>query len=102
MILILFHPSVIPDRAQGGASISQGEVELMIHRRLVNDDARGVDEALNEKDWDGKGMRQWVTHTLLFNKPGFISTSHREVQLHRDTANIVVLAPTSKTPFISK
>jgi catechol 2,3-dioxygenase-like lactoylglutathione lyase family enzyme len=94
--------AVIPDRSQGGASISQGEVELMIHRRLVNDDARGVDEALNEKDWDGKGMRQWVTHTLLFNKPGFISTSHREVQLHRDTANIVILAPTSKTPSLNK
>ncbi len=74
----------------------------MIHRRLVNDDARGVDEALNEKDWDGKGMRQWVTHTLLFSKPGFISTSHREVQLHRDTANIVILAPTSKTPSLNK
>ena len=74
----------------------------MIHRRLINDDARGVGEALNEKDWDGKGMRQWVTHTILFNKPGFIETSHREVQLHRDTANIVVLAQTSKTPFVKQ
>jgi len=94
--------AVIPDRSQGGASINQGQVELMIHRRLNNDDGRGVGEALNEKDWDLKGMRQWVTHTLVFNKPGFIQTSHREVQLNRDTANIVVLAQTSKTPFFKQ
>jgi len=94
--------AIIPDRAQAGGSIAQGEIELMIHRRLNNDDARGVGEALNETDWDSKGMRQWVTHTLLFTKPGFIETSFREVQLSRDTANIVVLAPTTKTPFIEK
>lgn len=59
----------------------------MIHRRLLIDDSRGVGEPLNELginyyierielthfnvDWDGQGMRQWVTHTLLFNKPGY-------------------------------
>lgn len=42
----------------------------MLHRRMLNDDSRGVGEALNETDWDGQGLRQWVTHTILFNKPG--------------------------------
>ena len=29
----------------------------------------------NDKiDWDKQGMRQWVTHTLLFNKPSTIFT----------------------------
>jgi hypothetical protein len=37
---------------------------------MVNDDSRGVGEALNEVDWDGQGLRQWVTHTILFDKPG--------------------------------
>lgn len=40
--------SVLVDRATGGASIKDGEIELMLHRRLIHDDARGVDEALDE------------------------------------------------------
>ncbi|GMH06887.1 hypothetical protein Nepgr_008727 [Nepenthes gracilis] len=40
--------SVLVDRAVGGSSISDGQIELMLHRRLLNDDSRGVAEALNE------------------------------------------------------
>ncbi|KAL9245638.1 hypothetical protein vseg_019263 [Gypsophila vaccaria] len=41
--------SVLVDRATGGSSIADGEIELMLHRRLLADDGRGVEEALNEK-----------------------------------------------------
>ncbi|KAL7231292.1 hypothetical protein ACSBR2_009540 [Camellia fascicularis] len=40
--------SVLVDRAVGGASIEDGEVELMLHRRTILDDSRGVGEALDE------------------------------------------------------
>ncbi|XAR73763.1 Alpha-mannosidase [Bertholletia excelsa] len=40
--------SVLVDRATGGASIEDGEVELMLHRRMIFDDSRGVGEALDE------------------------------------------------------
>ncbi|KAJ8771037.1 hypothetical protein K2173_023362 [Erythroxylum novogranatense] len=40
--------SVLVDRATGGASINDGEMELMFHRRILHDDARGVGEALDE------------------------------------------------------
>ena len=30
------------------ASLADGEVELMVHRRLLYDDSRGVGEPLNE------------------------------------------------------
>ncbi|XP_017646079.1 probable alpha-mannosidase At5g13980 isoform X1 [Gossypium arboreum] len=40
--------SVLVDRSVGGASIKDGELELMLHRRLLHDDGRGVAEALNE------------------------------------------------------
>lgn len=40
--------SVLVDRSVGGSSIVDGQLELMLHRRLVHDDSRGVGEALNE------------------------------------------------------
>ncbi|KAL5122566.1 Alpha-mannosidase [Glycine soja] len=41
--------SVLVDRATGGASIKDGEVELMLHRRILHDDSRGVGEPLDEQ-----------------------------------------------------
>ncbi|XP_039159660.1 alpha-mannosidase [Eucalyptus grandis] len=40
--------SVLVDRAVGGASIKDGQIELMLHRRILKDDRRGVGEALDE------------------------------------------------------
>ncbi|KAM7276612.1 hypothetical protein ACFE04_018478 [Oxalis oulophora] len=40
--------SVLVDRSSGGSSIIDGQLELMVHRRLLVDDGRGVAEALNE------------------------------------------------------
>ncbi|EXB62836.1 Lysosomal alpha-mannosidase [Morus notabilis] len=40
--------SVLVDRPVGGSSIVDGQIELMLHRRLLLDDSRGVAEALNE------------------------------------------------------
>ncbi|KAK9120231.1 hypothetical protein Scep_018324 [Stephania cephalantha] len=40
--------SVLVDRSLGGSSILDGQIELMLHRRLLYDDSRGVAEALNE------------------------------------------------------
>ena len=37
------------DRSQGGSSLKSGEIELMLHRRFLIDDDRGVEEALNER-----------------------------------------------------
>jgi hypothetical protein len=40
--------AVLVDRSQGGASLAEGSLELMVQRRIVADDSRGVDEPLNE------------------------------------------------------
>lgn len=40
---------MLVDRAVGGSSLVDGQIELMLHRRLLHDDSRGVGEALNEE-----------------------------------------------------
>ncbi|GKV26019.1 hypothetical protein SLEP1_g35381 [Rubroshorea leprosula] len=40
--------SVLVDRSVGGSSLVDGQIELMLHRRLLHDDVRGVGEVLNE------------------------------------------------------
>ncbi|XP_037050772.1 lysosomal alpha-mannosidase-like [Bradysia coprophila] len=59
--------AVLPDRAQGGSSLSEGALELMVHRRLLNDDAFGVGEALNEQEY-GRGLVARGKHWLVFGK----------------------------------
>eukprot|EP00771_Trimastix_marina_P004190 gnl/Trimastix_PCT/936.p1 GENE.gnl/Trimastix_PCT/936~~gnl/Trimastix_PCT/936.p1 ORF type:complete len:968 (+),score=289.54 gnl/Trimastix_PCT/936:140-3043(+) len=40
---------IATDRAHGAASLQDGDVELMLHRRTAYNDHRGVEEALNDK-----------------------------------------------------
>lgn len=40
--------AIMTDVSQGGASLAPGELELMVHRRIQQDDSRGVQEPLNE------------------------------------------------------
>ncbi|EDW18842.1 lysosomal alpha-mannosidase [Drosophila mojavensis] len=47
--------ALLNDRAQGGSSLADGQLELMLHRRLLRDDAFGVSEALNETQF-GTGL----------------------------------------------
>jgi alpha-mannosidase len=40
--------AVLTDVSQGGASLQGGALEFMVHRRILADDSRGVQEPLNE------------------------------------------------------
>ena len=42
--------SVVTDRTQGGTSLMDGSVELMVQRRTLADDGRGVGEPMNETE----------------------------------------------------
>ncbi|XP_022230107.2 lysosomal alpha-mannosidase-like [Drosophila obscura] len=46
---------LLNDRAQGGASLANGQLEMLLHRRLMFNDGGGVGEALNEEQY-GKGL----------------------------------------------
>uniref|UniRef100_A0A1A9W6T1 Alpha-mannosidase n=1 Tax=Glossina brevipalpis TaxID=37001 RepID=A0A1A9W6T1_9MUSC len=56
--------AILTDRAQGGSSLKDGSLELMVHRRLLHDDAFGVGEALNETAY-GQGLIARGTHYLM-------------------------------------
>ncbi len=47
--------TVLTDRSQGVTSMNDGQLEFMVHRRLLDDDAFGVGEALNEVAF-GQGL----------------------------------------------
>ena len=77
---------VMTDRAEGGSSLQPGQMELMLHRRLFNDDAFGVGEALNETAF-GRGLVVRGVHKLL------LCTEDCEVTffLQNLTSNLVLL-----------
>ncbi|KAM3955590.1 lysosomal alpha-mannosidase [Aphomia sociella] len=56
---------VLTDRAQGGTSYDEGEIELMVHRRLSTDDGFGLEEALNEEAY-GVGLVIKGKHRIVF------------------------------------
>lgn len=69
--------SVMTDRAQGGGSIRDGEMELMLHRRLLKDDILGVEEPLNEKGINGTGLVTRGIHKLFLTRPKESAQMHR-------------------------
>ncbi|XP_034481924.1 lysosomal alpha-mannosidase-like [Drosophila innubila] len=66
--------ALLNDRAQGGSSLEDGQLELMLHRRLLNDDAFGVGEALNEQQF-GTGLIARGKVYLILNSVADKSTS---------------------------
>lgn len=85
--------TIVTDRSEGGSSIKDGQIELMIHRRTLHDDARGVGEPLNETDSDGKGLRQTIRHYVV------IGNNYRTVQMRNDQRVMINIAATSSSTF---
>ena len=57
--------TLLPDRSEGGSSLQDGSMELMVHRRLTLDDGFGMDEPLNELGADGRGLIARGKHRLV-------------------------------------
>lgn len=76
--------SILPDRPQGGSSIRDGQVELMLHRRLLQDDGLGMEEPLNEPGIDRRGLIIRGKHYLLVGPIDSVIRSTRQLskQLH--------------------
>nr|XP_026486529.1 lysosomal alpha-mannosidase-like [Vanessa tameamea] len=61
--------SIFNDRSQGGASLQDGSIDLMVHRRILTDDS-GVQTYLNETENDA-GIIVRGTHYLYLTKADF-------------------------------
>lgn len=57
--------AVLTDRAQGGSSLKDGQIELMVNRICFHDDAFGVGEALKEEAYN-KSLVVRGSHYLIF------------------------------------
>jgi lysosomal alpha-mannosidase len=64
------------DRSEGGSSIKDGSIEIMLHRRILHDDFLGVGESLNETAY-GKGLVVRGRHSLILEPPTTSALIHR-------------------------
>ncbi len=59
--------AVRTDRSQGGSSLRDGQLELMVHRRSLFDDGLGLEEALDETPFDPNvGLEAVGKHWIHF------------------------------------
>uniref|UniRef100_A0A2K5F6A0 Alpha-mannosidase n=1 Tax=Aotus nancymaae TaxID=37293 RepID=A0A2K5F6A0_AOTNA len=88
--------TVLTDRSQGGSSLRDGSLELMVHRRLLKDDGRGVSEPLMEN-----GSGSWVRgrHLVLLDNAQAAAAGHRLLAEQEVLAPQVVLAAGGGAPY---
>ncbi|XP_033096903.1 lysosomal alpha-mannosidase-like [Anneissia japonica] len=79
--------TILSDRSQGGSSMKEGSMEIMVHRRILKDDARGVGEPLNETGQFGDGLIIRGKHFVLLSPP------NKSASLHRQLAEQLYMAP---------
>jgi hypothetical protein len=94
---------VLVDRAQGVTSLLDGQLEFMIHRRLLADDDRGVHEALNETAFmspypnavrSGPGLAITGSHQLVLAPAGGAASAiHRPLAARNHMALLQLVQP---------
>ncbi|NXW69010.1 MA2B1 mannosidase, partial [Hirundo rustica] len=84
--------TVLTDRSQGGSSVLDGSLELMVHRRLLRDDGRGLGEALDEPGADGRGLAVRGRHLVLLGAAAAAAEQHRPRAQEMATPPHLVLA----------
>ncbi|XP_075234905.1 lysosomal alpha-mannosidase-like [Lycorma delicatula] len=77
--------TVSVDRPQGATSLNDGELEFMLHRRLLYDDNKGVTEPLDEIQF-GEGLVARGTHVIEF---GAVTN----LKNHRLTSRSIISSP---------
>lgn len=93
---------VIVDRSEGGGSIRDGSMEVMIHRRTLYDDSLGVGEPLNETAY-GEGLVVRGKHFLILDSPATSAANHRVIaqNLYMHPITTFSLTPLAYTNYAS-
>jgi len=84
------------DRSEGGSSMLNGSIEIMLHRRLVWDDRYGTHEAFNETAY-GQGLVVRGRHILLVEPPALSARYHRVGAQHLYMHPLATYAVTQQT-----
>uniref|UniRef100_A0A0N5ANJ3 Alpha-mannosidase n=1 Tax=Syphacia muris TaxID=451379 RepID=A0A0N5ANJ3_9BILA len=79
--------TVLTDRSEGGTSLNDGQIELMIHRRAFYDDGYGVEEPLDEYGDNKQGLIASGKHWL------FVSNTKQAASIHRSLAFEMLYQP---------
>ncbi|XP_034262785.1 lysosomal alpha-mannosidase [Pantherophis guttatus] len=87
--------TVLTDRSQGGSSLTDGSLELMVHRRLLHDDNRGVQEPLLEPGEYHNGLVVRGRHLVFLDTVESSAEQHRLWAQQEYMAPQVVLTPDS-------
>jgi lysosomal alpha-mannosidase len=87
--------TLVTDRSQGGSSIHDGSIEVMLHRRIFMDDSLGVGEPLDEIGVNLRGLIAKGKQYLFFNK------SEESARWHRDKAHKINMQPLVTFPMNS-
>ncbi|UJR33645.1 hypothetical protein I4U23_021078 [Adineta vaga] len=92
--------TVLTDRSEGGSSMHDGSLELMVHRRTLHDDRQGVGEPINETAY-GKGLVIRGRHILILETPESSALLHRPTsqQLFMNPLNTYALPGLSYTNY---
>ncbi len=77
---------ILTDRAQGAASLQDGQIEVMLHRRTIVDDGRGVEEPLDERGLVVRGR-----HHILLEHQKTAHSAARRRQLQQELNDDAIL-----------
>uniref|UniRef100_A0A2K6VX37 Alpha-mannosidase n=1 Tax=Onchocerca volvulus TaxID=6282 RepID=A0A2K6VX37_ONCVO len=91
--------TVLTDRSHGGTSLNDGQIELMLHRRLFYDDNFGVGEALDELGDTGQGLVVRGRHWIIMESPENSAKFYRPLSLELYNSPLITFAERKMTPW---